>query len=165
MNKQIIEILELIADGGLDHEDILAMTAEVMAAQQDPEAYRARHEAGFYPLDAAIPLWETVLLEQLEDGLLFKADTVADLYAQISDAFGENELDLAAESLTGLTDISAIKAIQDELNPNYTLVDFSVSKDRQLVLIRTHYLANFLKLCKELNIQAESTFENLFNNK
>lgn len=165
MQKQIIEVLELIADGGLDHEDILAMTAEVMAAQQDPDEYRARHEAGFYPTDSAIPLWETVLLEQLEDGLLFKADTVAALYAQISDAFGEGELDLAAESLNGLTDISAIKAIQDELNPNYTLVDFSISQDRQLVLIRTHYLANFLKLCKELNIQAESTFENLFNKK
>ena len=165
MKKQIIEVLELIADGGLDQEDILAMAAEVLAAQQDPEEYRARHEAGFYPTDSAIPLWETVLLEQLEDGLLFKGTTVAELYAQISDAFGEGELDLAAESLNGLTDISAIKAIQDELNPNYTLVDFSVSPNRQLVLIRTHYLANFLKLCKELNIQAESTFENLFNKK
>lgn len=162
MKKQIVEILELIADGGLDQEDILAMAAEVLAAHQDPEAYRARHEAGYYPAESAIPLWETVLLEQLEDGLLFKADTVAALYEQISDAFGEGELDLVAESLDGLTDISAIKAIQDELNPNFTMVDFSISNDRQLVLIRSHYLPQFLKLCKELNIQADSTFENLF---
>jgi hypothetical protein len=164
MQQQIIELFEFIADGGLDQDDILAMTAEVIAAQQDPEAYRARHEAGFYPESAAMPLWETVMLEQLADGLLFNAASVPALYAQISEAFGEDELDLKAEALNGLTDISAIKAIQDELNPNFTLVDLS-SKPQQIVLIRTHNLANFLKLCKALSIQAESTFDNLFNTK
>lgn len=162
MQKQIIELFEIIADGGLDHEDILAMSAEVMAAQQDPDAYRARHEAGFYPSDSLIPLWETVMLEQLADGLLFKADTVAALFTQISEAFGEGELDLTVESLNGLTDISAIKAIQDELNPNFTLVDLSIAP-QQIVLIRTHNLASFFKLCQALNIKADSTYENLFS--
>ena len=161
MQKQITELFEFIADGGLDHEDILAMTAEVVAAQQDPVAYRARHAEGFYSAETTTPLWESVMLEQLADGLLFKADSVPALYAQISEAFGEDELELTAAALDGLTDISAIKAIQDELNPNFTLVDLGRAP-QQIVLIRTHNLPNFLRLCQDLNLPADSTFENLF---
>ncbi|WP_203563834.1 hypothetical protein [Deefgea sp. CFH1-16] len=145
MPTQIIELFELIADGGLEHEDLLAMTAEVTAAQQDPSAYRARHAADFYPSETAVPLWEVVLLEQLADGLIFNAQSMPALYQQISEAFGEGELELQASALTELSETSALKAIQDELNPNFTLIDFSDRDQKQMLLIRTHHLTAFFQ--------------------
>ncbi|WP_297574373.1 hypothetical protein [uncultured Deefgea sp.] len=162
MQTQIIELFELIADGGLDHDDILAMSAEVIAAQQDPIAYRARHAADFYPSEMAVPLWEVVLLEQLADGLIFNAQSIPALYQHISEAFGEGELELQASALAELSETSALKAIQDELNPNFTLIDFSQREQMQMLLVRTHHLTAFFKLCQALNIQASIAYENRF---
>ncbi|WP_028453381.1 hypothetical protein [Chitinilyticum aquatile] len=160
MQKQIHELFEILADGGLDAADLDALTAEVGKAAADADAYLAADSASGYPAfaasngDAAMPLWQWVLLEQLEGGMVFRGNRIAELYDDILDAFGEGELDLAAETLAGHNEDAALKLVLEELAPAYTLVNFAQPIDarRQMVLVRSTKLESFLAVCRELNL-------------
>ncbi|WP_410499295.1 hypothetical protein [Chitinibacter sp. S2-10] len=154
--KHINELFEIIADGSLDAEDIAAMSAEVIKAHADPAAYLQADTGSQYQESYPLPLWEWVLLEQLEGGLIFHATTIDALYAQIVDAFGDDELDLTVADLAGLDAVVALSKVQEELAPTYSVVDFSqsVADEKQVVLVRTAKLARFLELSAALGIHA-----------
>ncbi|AZN35917.1 hypothetical protein [Iodobacter ciconiae] len=157
MNQtHITEFFDLIADGGLEQNDIMAMSTEVLKAEKDAEAYLANDKESAYQAHFAIPLWEWVMIEQLEGGLIFRAKQADALYAQIEDAFGEGELDLAATALKELSNADALALIQKELAPAYTLVNFSkpLNDEMQIVLIRSNKLERFLALCETLELSA-----------
>jgi hypothetical protein len=157
--KHINELFEIIADGSLDAEDIAAMTAEVVKAHADAAAYLLEDAESQYQPSYPLPLWEWVLLEQLEGGLIFHAPTIDALYAQIVDAFGDDELDLTVADLAGLVAAVALTKIQDELAPTYSLVNFSVSVagEQQLVLVRTAKLERFFELTSALGLSAAAS--------
>ncbi|WP_028455544.1 hypothetical protein [Chitinilyticum litopenaei] len=158
MQQQIHELFEILADGGLDAADLDALSAEVGKAAADADAYLAADSASGYPAfqarlgEAAMPLWQWVLLEQLEGGMVFRGSTPAAIYAEITDAFGEDELDLAPEALAGLDDATALQHIRAELAPSYTLLDFAQPVDarRQTVLVRSAKVARFAELASAL---------------
>jgi len=155
-HAHISELFDIIADGGLEANDIAAMSAEVIKAHADAQTYLANDPASQYKEEFAIPVWEWVLLEQLEDGLIFKASQADQLYKQIEDAFGEGELELSADALTALTTAGAINRIQNELAPAYTLINFSksVSSEMQILLVRSNKLERFMVLCQALGLAA-----------
>ncbi|WP_156128974.1 hypothetical protein [Chitinibacter sp. ZOR0017] len=154
--KALSELLEIIVDGSLDHDDIQAMLNEVIAAADDAAAYLANDPQSAYRPELNLPLWQWVLLEQLEDGLLFRADDIPALYAQIIDAFGDDELELPLAGLDGLSEQAALYKVQDELEPTFTLVNFSqpFGARWQTVLVRNQKLSRFLDLAKALEIPA-----------
>ncbi|WP_157669446.1 hypothetical protein [Chitinibacter sp. GC72] len=156
--KHINELFEIIADGSLDAEDIAAMSDEVLKAHADAAAYLLDDAESQYQQSYPLPLWEWVLLEQLEGGLIFHAPHIDALYAQIVDAFGDDELDLAVADLAGLDAAAALAKVQDELAPTYSVVDFSksVAGEKQVVLVRTAKLARFLELSAALGLQASA---------
>ncbi|AMC34637.1 hypothetical protein [Janthinobacterium sp. B9-8] len=157
MNQtHITEFFDLIADGGLEQNDILAMSAEVLKAANDAESYLANDKESAYQAHFAIPLWEWVLIEQLEDGLLFRANKADALYAQIEEAFGDGELELTSAALKDLSNADALCLIQKELDPAYTLVNFSkpLNDEMQVLLMRSNKLDRFLALCKTLELAA-----------
>ncbi|WP_255989379.1 hypothetical protein [Chitinolyticbacter albus] len=162
MQQPIHELLEILADGGLDAADLDAMTAEVSKAAADAAAYLASDTGSGYPAfqaqrgDTAMPLWQWVLLEQLEGGLVFHGSTAAELYAAIVDAFGDDELDLAPAALANLDEASAWQQVREALAPAYTLVDFAQPIDarRQIVLVRSTRLERFSGLASELGLAA-----------
>jgi hypothetical protein len=161
MNQtHITELFTIIADGGFEPNDIAAMSAEVLKAASDAESYLANDKDSAYPTNAAIPLWEWVLIEQLEDGLIFRASKADALYAQIEDAFGEGELSLTSAELTALSNSDALQLIQKELAPTYTLVNFSkpLNDEMQVLLLRSNKLSRFLVLCKTLELIATPSF-------
>lgn len=157
--KHLNELFDIIVDGSLDADDISAMSLEVSKAHADAAAYLQADSESKYQDGYPLPLWEWVLLEQLEGDLLFHASQVDALYAQIVDAFGEDELDLSVADLAGLDDAAALAKVQDELAPTYTLVDFSVSVagEKQLVLVRSAKLERFFELCAALGIKARAS--------
>ncbi|WP_148715286.1 hypothetical protein [Chitinolyticbacter meiyuanensis] len=162
--QQIHELFEILADGGLDTADLDAMTAEVGKAATDAEAYLAVDTTSGYPTfkaqhgDNAMPLWHWVLLEQLEGGLVFRGSTVAELYASIVDAFGEDELDLSPATLAELDDAGAWHQVRSALAPAYTPADFAQRSDarRQIVLVRSTRLERFTELCSALGLTASA---------
>lgn len=159
MNQaKINELLTILADGSLEAEDIAAMTAEVAKAAADANAYLANDPESQYSAASGMPLAEWVLLEQLEGGLIFRGDTVADVYEQITDAFGEDELDLAVSELISLSEADATVKVAEELAPLYTRVNFSRpigGAKLQVVLVRTAKLDRFLELAAELGVSAD----------
>ena len=160
MHKLITELLEIIADGGFDQDDILAMSTEVSNAHANPAEYLEQNPSTNYPADCKMPVWEWVLLEQLSDGLTFRSSKIDAIYAQIVDAFGDDELDLMPEQLAEIDSLAAIKLIQEELSPHYTLLNFSdsLNEEMQVILVRSHHLPRFLALCQELGIQATPSY-------
>ncbi|WP_293935626.1 hypothetical protein [Iodobacter sp.] len=163
MNHALItELFEIIADGGLEENDIAAMSAEVIKAHADAQTYLANDPASSYKEEFAIPLWEWVLLEQLEDGLIFKSSQAEELYKQIEDAFGEGELELSADALTALTTAGALSRIQNELAPAFTLINFSknVANEMQILLVRSNKLERFMALCQALGLAATASCAN-----
>jgi hypothetical protein len=154
-SAHITELFDIIADGSLDAADIAAMSAEVNSAAQDPAAYLANDPSSAYTEAAGIPVWEWVLLEQLEGGLVFRGDTIAALYEQITEAFGEDELDLAVSELASLSEVDAAAKVAEELAPLYTRVNFSKpigGAKLQVVLVRTTKLERFSELAAELGV-------------
>lgn len=155
MNQtQITELFSIIADGGLEANDIAAMCAEVVKAEADPQTYLANDPKSNYKADFTIPLWQWVLLEQLEDGLIFRAAKADELYKQVEDAFGEGELVLTSAELKDIQATEALALIQKELDPTYTLVNFSqpLNGEMQLILLRSNKLGRFTELCRTLDI-------------
>ncbi|HSC81632.1 MAG TPA: hypothetical protein VLC08_14840 [Chitinolyticbacter sp.] len=162
MQQPIHELLEILADGGLDAADLDAMTAEVGKAAADAAAYLAADTTSGYPAfkalrgDAAMPLWQWVLLEQLEGGLVFRGSTVAELYTAIIDAFGEDELETAPAALANLDEASAWQQVRETLAPAYTPLDFAqpIDAHRQIVLVRSTRLERFAELVNTLELAA-----------
>ncbi|MBM3114419.1 hypothetical protein [Jeongeupia naejangsanensis] len=162
MQQRIHELFDLLADGGLDAADLDAMATEVDQAAADAETYLAADAASGYPAfkaqlgEAAMPLWQWVLLEQLEGGLVFRGHTAVELYAEIVDAFGEDELELAPDALAGLDEAGAWQQVSAALAPAYTPVDFAQAIDarRQIVLVRSAKLDRFLALSREIGLTA-----------
>lgn len=168
MRAQLVELVTLISSGSLDDTDIRRIADEAAHAAADPQAYLAANPDGGYEDGGPLPLWQSVLLGNLPDNVLFQANQADELFQQVLDSFGApTELPLKVESLAGVELLDALRRIQiqlSELYPQtegYELLDFGepLETELQMVLIYTRDLPRVLELAMALDIYAAPAYE------
>jgi hypothetical protein len=168
MKDALTELITLISSGCMTEEEIARIADEATRAYVDPEGFLQVDPEVNYDDGFPIPLGEWVVVGSLPETVLFQADRVDELLAQIIDSFGPDvTFNVRPKQLAKTDPLTALRRVQVQLSSmyrekgGYVLIDFSTPLDTewQAVLVYTSDLPRVMELAAGLNITAKASYE------
>lgn len=168
MIDRLHALLTCISSGCLPAEEISRIAAEAAQAYADPQGFLDANPDINYDDSFPIALGEWVIVGSLPDTVLFQADDMADLFAQIKASFGPDmSFTLQARQLAKADLLTALRRVQIQLSAfsqdrgGYVLMDFSTPLDDELqaVLVFGDDLDGVLAHCAALGIHAAPAYQ------